>query len=218
MANLRKINKIINLRMSGKTTVQIAEEIGCSNQYISQVLKKHESEMRMSYERRIAEFSKVPYMQFAKAWRNMIDADATDEEIHEFYDEIKLPQRATAGSAGYDFFSPMYICLNPGETIHIPSGIRCKMPMAWCLLLMPKSGLGTRYRIGLNDTVGLIDADYYYAKNSGHIMITLTNNGDKKCAVGLGKAIVQGVFLQYGLTIGDYVEAEREGGFGSTGA
>lgn len=216
MSPEEKKQKIIGLRQQGLKLIEIGKILGVSNQYVSKVLK--DNDIKMNYiDRRQAEFSKVPPSEFARQWRRLIDRDATSNEIDEIYESIELPVRATAGSAGYDFFSPLYICLKPGETIHFPTGIRCKMPMSWCLLLMPKSGLGTQYQLGLNDTVGLIDADYYFAKNTGHIMVALTNRSNKKCTVEAGKAVIQGVFLQYGLTIGDYTEADRTGGFGSTG-
>lgn len=39
------------------------------------------------------------------------------------YYPIELPQRATKGSAGYDFYSPLSFVLEPGETIKIPKSI-----------------------------------------------------------------------------------------------
>ena len=66
--------------------------------------------------KRIAKFHKVSLEQFKKDW---IDTFGLDEEanIEEIYENIKLPRRATAGSAGYDFFAPVRLILAPGETI-----------------------------------------------------------------------------------------------------
>ena len=73
-----------------------------------------------------------------------------DEEIREIYREIALPKRATAGSAGYDFYSPVDFSIAPGESIKIPTGIRVEMDQEWVLKCYPRSGLGFKYRLQLN--------------------------------------------------------------------
>ena len=110
--------------------------------------------------KRIAKFHKVSLEQFKKDW---IDTFGLDEEanIEEIYENIKLPRRATAGSAGYDFFAPVRLILAPGETIKIPTGIRVEMEPEWVLKCYPRSGLGFKYRLQLNNTVGIIDSDYF---------------------------------------------------------
>ncbi len=155
---------------------------------------------------RIAKFSLVSYQEFAKA--------LPDEAV---YQSIKLPQRATKSSAGYDFYSPIPFTLKPGETIKIPTGIRCQMQENYVLLLFPRSSLGFKYRLGLDNTVGVIDADYYYALNEGHIFIKITNNSqDKTLEIKAGEAFAQGIFLAYGITVDDNATDTRVGGFGST--
>lgn len=128
-----------------------------------------------------------------------------------------LPRRATAGSAGYDFFAPLDFHLEPGEGIRIPTGMRARIDEGWVLMLFPRSGLGFKYRLQLNNTVGVVDADYFNARNEGHIFIKLTNAGDKPLSVARGEAFAQGVFLPHGLTVDDDASGERVGGFGSTG-
>lgn len=133
----------------------------------------------------------------------------------------KLPKRATKCSAGYDFYFPINctITLKPGETVLIPTGIRCRMPENVVLFLMPRSGQGFKCRLQLNNTVGVIDSDYYNADNEGHIMVKLTNdsNEGRELEFKQGDAICQGIFLNYLTTEDDYVEDVRKGGFGSTG-
>ena len=129
---------------------------------------------------------------------------------------IELPQRATKGSAGYDFYSPLSFVLEPGETIKIPTGIRCGMDNDWVLMLFPRSGLGFKYRIRLENTVGIIDSDYFYSDNEGHIMVKITNEGVKTMKVAKGDGFCQGIFLPYGITEDDKTEGTRNGGFGST--
>ena len=129
-----------------------------------------------------------------------------------------LPRRATAGSAGYDFFTPAAFHLEPGECVRIPTGVRARIDEGWVLMIFPRSGLGFKYRLQLNNTVGVVDSDYFGARNEGHIFIKLTNAGDRPLSVGAGEAFAQGVFLPFGLTLDDSAGGERTGGFGSTGS
>ena len=131
--------------------------------------------------------------------------------------EIPLPQRATAGSAGYDFICPADITLQPGEAVTIPTGIRCEMQPDWVLMLFPRSGLGFKHQVRLANTVGVIDADYFRAANEGHIMVRIVNGGDHAVSIAKGERFCQGVFLPHGLAEEETVLAGREGGFGSTG-
>ena len=154
--------------------------------------------------KRIAQFFKVSEKEFNKS------ENAGD------YAEIILPKRATSGSAGYDFFAPKDFSLAPGETAKIATGIRVKIDEGWVLKIYPRSSLGFKYRLLLDNTVGIIDSDYYNADNEGHIFIKMTNCGNKDLSVEKGKAFAQGVFVEYGITVDDECDAERTGGFGST--
>jgi len=136
----------------------------------------------------------------------------------DIYEQIKMPKRATTGSAGYDIFSPIDFSLAPGETIKIPTGIRVKIDEGWVLKLYPRSGLGFKFRLQLNNTVGIIDSDYYNSDNEGHIFIKITNDSNEGKTVSLksGEAFCQGIFVEYGITYDDDVSEIRNGGFGST--
>lgn len=162
--------------------------------------------------KRIARFEKVSKNQFSEAW---VDTFKCDENV---YDEIKLPKRATQGSAGYDFFSTLDFSLAPGESIKIPTGIRAYIEDGWVLKIYPRSGLGFKFRLQLNNTVGIIDSDYYNSDNEGHIFIKITNDSkeEKTVTIKKGEAFAQGIFLEYGVTYDDDVEEIRNGGFGST--
>ena len=147
----------------------------------------------------IAKFFKVSFDEFMVGITD-IKPDITQAEALAMYDDIKLPGRATKGSAGYDFFTPFGFTLKPGETIKIPTGIRAKMDSEWVLCLFPRSGLGFKYRLQLNNTVGIIDSDYYYSDNEGHIFIKITNdsNEGKELTVDKGSGFVQGIFMDKG--------------------
>ena len=155
----------------------------------------------------IAKFEKITLEQFLK-----------DSGTASAYNEIVLPKRATTGSAGYDFFSPVSFKLEPGESIKIATGIRAKIDNGWVLLILPKSGLGTKFRFQLDNTCGVIDSDYYFADNEGHILISMTNDSKsgKTLEIPAGKAFAQGIFVPFGITVDDEAEGKRTGGFGST--
>lgn len=129
---------------------------------------------------------------------------------------VILPRRATVGSAGYDFFAPEDITFAPGETKKIETGVRAKIDAGYALFIFPRSGLGFKYRLALDNTVGVIDSDYYYSDNEGHIMIKMTNHSNKQLHIKQGEAFAQGVFMQYFLTDDDNAQGVRNGGFGST--
>lgn len=167
---------------------------------------------------KIAKFSLVSFSEFRKGYVKNF-GEASDEKVSEIYNAIKLPTRATMGSAGYDFHSPVSFELKPNETINIPTGVRVKMNEGWVLTIYPRSGLGFKFRMQLNNTVGIIDSDYYYSDNEGHIFIKFTNatNENKVISVSAGDGIAQGIFLPFGITEDDDVTEKRNGGFGSTG-
>ena len=166
---------------------------------------------------RIAKFEKVSFEQYSEAVRG-IAPERSDEEIRSLYNGIKLPKRATEGSAGYDFYAPECVALAPGEQILIPTGIRVRIEAGYVLMLFPRSGLGFKYRLQLNNTAGVIDSDYYNAANEGHIFCKLTNDtrDGKTVEINAGDGLVQGIFLPFGITEDDDAHAQRTGGFGST--
>lgn len=167
--------------------------------------------------KRIAKFHKVSEARFLEDWKDNFP-EASDEEIKEIYKNIALPKRATAGSAGYDFYSPADFSIAPGESIKIPTGIRVEMDQEWVLKCYPRSGLGFKYRLQLNNTVGIIDSDYFYSDNEGHMFAKLTNDGREGKTVELAKGtgFMQGIFVEYGITVDDDATGIRNGGFGST--
>jgi dUTP pyrophosphatase len=154
--------------------------------------------------KRIATFMKVSLPEYLKS--------GSETE----YNDIVLPKRATKSSAGYDFFAPIDINLAPSQTIKIATGIRVKIEDGWFLAIYPRSGLGFKYRLRLDNTVGIIDADYFNADNEGHIFIKLTNCGDKPLSVAKGQGFAQGIFTEFGITLDDDACEIRTGGFGST--
>ena len=156
----------------------------------------------------IAKFTHVSEAQYSEAM--------AEREGFLPLEEIPLPKRATAGSAGYDFVSPLEVTVPAGGSALIPTGVRAEMEPGWVLMLFPRSSLGFRHALRLSNTVGVIDSDYAFAKNEGHIMVKLRNPLSEPVTIGRGDRFCQGVFLPYGTAEEEQVTAEREGGFGST--
>lgn len=160
--------------------------------------------------KRIAKFERVSLEQFLQG--------CPKANAKEIYEKIELPRRATSGSAGYDFFAPYDIELSPGETAKIPTGIRVKIAEGWLLSLYPRSGLGFKFRLQLDNTIGIIDSDYYFSDNEGHIFAKITNDSkeNKSLHIAAGTGFMQGIFTEYGITEDDSADGIRNGGFGST--
>jgi dUTP pyrophosphatase len=166
---------------------------------------------------RIRGFEKISENQFNKDFAEIIELYHDDDENPIIYSEIKLPQRATAKSAGYDVYSPTYFRLLPNEEIKLPTGIKAYMQDDEVLKAYPRSGLGFKYYLRFANTIPVIDADYINSDNEGHIWIKLRNEGTKIMRIDKGEAICQVIFEKYLLADGDnYTGKERNGGFGST--
>ena len=157
----------------------------------------------------IAVFEHVSEEQYREAMQGRTDCLPVEE--------IPLPARSTRGSAGYDFICPAETVVPAEGKAVIPTGIRCRMEEGWVLLILPRSGLGFRHQVRLSNTAGVIDSDYYYAENEGHIMVSLRNPLKEELRLGKGDRFCQGIFLPYGLAEEEDRPGERKGGFGSTG-
>ena len=170
----------------------------------------------------IATFEKVSLDEYIKDRLSTIDLEKEELTLDDFkkiatneWEKIALPQRGTALAAGYDFHIPYDRPIGAAPVL-IPTGIRCKIEPGWALMLFPRSGLGTKYGMGLSNGVGIIDADYYFASNEGHIMAKLYTR-NKIANLKQGDRFIQGVFLPIGIATNGNTENERTGGFGSTG-
>lgn len=166
----------------------------------------------------MSKFMKVSFEQFEKDYKVIFGDEVNDEDIRQMYDNIKLPVRATAGSAGYDFFAPFTMQVRSYNELLIPTGIRVILEPDEFLMIVPRSGLGFKHYWRLSNTCGIVDCDYSYAKNEGHIMakIRVENHEDDTVTVRTGEGFAQGIILKYGITEDDNATEKRVGGFGST--
>jgi len=164
---------------------------------------------------KIATFEKVSFEQYLESRLKLGAQPDETSAIRKEWENIRLPERATNGSAGYDFFLPTGCCFGK-QPVLIPTGIRCKIEPGWFLMCCPKSGLGFKYRMKLANTVGVVDSDYYFSTNEGHIMAKISSK--EPFSLDTGSKFMQGIFLQFGVTTDDVAVGIRDGGFGSTGA
>lgn len=150
---------------------------------------------------------------------------------------VKMPEKGTPQSAGFDFFIPSSwpittqgghqisldtIFLGPSKSILIPSGIKAIIPEGYCLVFFNKSGVANK--LGLQVGACVVDSDY-----RGEIHLHVTNTGREGVELKTGMKLVQGLVLpvpEIGITEIEWEEWERstelktdrgEGGFGSTG-
>lgn len=132
---------------------------------------------------------------------------------------INLPKRKTARSAGYDFESASDLIIQPKSLALIPTGIKAYMSNDEYLQIYARSSLFQLKGLILTNGVGVIDADYYdNPTNEGHILISMYNISDSPVSILKGERIAQGVFSKYLLSSQDgFTQAKRMGGFGSTG-
>ena len=165
---------------------------------------------------KVAQFEKVSLEQFARDMVDTFDTFYSAEEIEGFYNNIKLPVRATKFSAGHDIKIPFEKSLPPNDTLKIPTGIRCKMDEGHVMLVFPRSSLGIKKGIVIMNTIPVIDADYYNANNEGHIFICIKNTSDKLLSLSANEPITQAVFVKFGVADDEEVTTERTGGIGST--
>lgn len=160
-------------------------------------------------------FEKISYEQFEQD----LSGDAWIEPIiNVMYEQIKLPQRATKFSAGYDIYAPYDIEIPAKGSVKVPTGIRVKLDDDKFLAIYPRSGLSFKFKMQLYNSVGIIDSDYYNSDNEGHIWCKFYNDSPdgKTITIKQGEAMCQGIIQQYFKTNGDETDGVRNGGFGST--
>ncbi len=131
--------------------------------------------------------------------------------------EIKLPQRATSGSIGYDFYSPADYTVKPGEIVKIWTDVKVRMNPGEGFLINIRSSMGSRWTLVTEQ--GWLDYDYAdNPSNDGNAGVFLRNITDEVQHIYKGDKIAQGMFIRYLITDDDNATSERTGGFGSTGS
>ena len=131
--------------------------------------------------------------------------------------DVVLPKRATAHSAGYDFVAPYSFAIEPGKTKLIFTDVKAHMQDNEVLKIYIRSSLAVKKGIVLVNSVGIIDKDYFNnPDNDGNIGLCLWNTSKTHFSIIQGERIVQGIFEQYMESSNCNGDEKRVGGFGST--
>ena len=165
-------------------------------------------------------FEKISERQFFTDFAEYLENECFDtKDSLAVYHSLKLPKRATTGSAGYDIYAPYNITIPPKQTVKIPTGIRVHLDDDKFLAIYPRSGLGFKYKMQLWNTIPVIDADYSGSDNEGHIWCKFFNDSpdNKTIIIKQGDAMCQGIIQQFFTTSDDETDDKRNGGLGSTG-
>jgi len=132
--------------------------------------------------------------------------------------DLPLPERATAGAAGYDVrLAEKEVVLHPGEVRAVATGLEMELPDGVECQVRPRSGLALRHALLVPNAPGTIDPDY-----RGELRVLLLNAGGETVRLVRGERVAQLVFARFETP--DIVEVEARGetgrgsgGFGSTG-
>ena len=144
------------------------------------------------------------------------------EKVSRIDEDIKLPERSTKNSAGYDFFAVDTVTVPPyklgDNPFMIPTGIKTQMLHNEFLMLVNRSSNPKKKKLVIPNSVGIIDADYYNNEdNEGEMFFGFYNLSNEPVTIMKGEKLGQGIFMKYGVTDDDKADGERIGGFGSTG-
>jgi dUTP pyrophosphatase len=161
--------------------------------------------------------------------------------VERLHDDVMLPSRATAGSAGFDLRAHLIgrtvrcsdaqtqyeraateehgewgIELAPHEMALVPLGFRTRLPRDVEAQIRPRSGQAFKHALTIPNSPGTVDSDY-----AEEWMVIVRNDAPVARRLVHGERIAQVVFARYAvveLTEGTVMRtSERAGGFGSTG-
>ena len=166
------------------------------------------------------QFEKVSLKTASRKFVYYLDPDVHFYGEEELERDMILPSRSTYNAAGYDFFSPFNLRFEPGKSILIPTGVKCRLDTGYFLMIVPRSSVGIKKNLMLKNTIGIVDADYYNnPENEGMIYIALYNYGNKTEEIKKYERFAQGIILPYATVTFESFEnvQERKGGIGSTG-
>lgn len=144
------------------------------------------------------------------------------EKVNRITEDIKLPERSTLDSAGYDFFAIEDVILPAKKLTRVMTGVKCELMPNQVLILANRSSNPSKKGLVLINGIGIIDADYYgNPDNDGEMGFEFYNIFDEDVVIKKGERLGQGIIMKFDKTEDDYVSnpyKTRVGGFGSTGA
>ena len=166
-------------------------------------------------------FEKVKYEAFEHDMMHYRPINFLGGEVKDAYNNIKLPERKTKYSCGYDVRTPVKVVIAPHSSIVIPTGVKAVFREdemeTWCLKLYARSSVGIKDKVVITNGTGLIDSDFQFGDNDGDMLIALTNMSDEIRKYDAGDRVCQAVFELFGITNDDEADGTRTSGVGSTG-
>jgi len=130
---------------------------------------------------------------------------------------VIMPQRGTKNAAGYDIFATQDLEILPNAEAFFWTDVKAYMQDDEVFEIYPRSSLGIKRCLGIKNTVGIIDSDYYSnIKNDGNIGVFLWNFGDRTQYIKMGEAVTQGIFKKFLVADNCNTDTVRTGGTGST--
>ena len=97
---------------------------------------------------------------------------------------VVTPTRATEGSVGLDFYSPVDYVVPPHSQLLIPTQIKLQIPLGYYGRLASKLGLAILHQLHVG--AGVIDLDY-----TGEIMVLIINAASRDYSIKKGDPIAQ---------------------------
>lgn len=138
-----------------------------------------------------------------------------------------VPKMATIGSAGSDVRACLYdeetgekvtkIVVPAKGEVKIGTGLAFQLPKNHVMLIVPRSSTGTKKKLMLQNTIGVLDSDY-----RGECFLFFRNMSFEPMVIEDGERIAQVIVVPYPTLeyqeVEDLDDTERgAGGFGSTG-
>ena len=128
-----------------------------------------------------------------------------------------MPTKGTQLAGAFDIYMPMDGYISAGLKTKVPLGFAAKVPDGHVALILPRSGEGAKHCLELNNTCGVIDADY-----TGEWFATLRTKDGKDYSWQMGDRCLQFLVVPVADVTLQLVDAlpttqRGDGGFGSTG-
>ena len=140
------------------------------------------------------------------------------EKVNKITEDIKLPERSTLNSAGYDFFAIKDVTLPAKKLTRVMTGVKCELMSNQVLILANRSSNPSKKGLILANGIGVVDADYYgNPDNDGEMGFEFYNILDEDVVIKKGEKLGQGIIMKFDKTEDDYVTNVRKSGWGSTG-
>ena len=135
-------------------------------------------------------FEKISFEQWQK---DIPFKDIPHNTLLRQYYNIQLPNQGTEDSMGLDFYMPYEVKILAHNKVKISTGVRwvCdeEHDDLYGMLIIPRSSTGINLGLKLQNTIGVIDADYYLADNEGHIILFMENTTDKDVVLKAGSVV-----------------------------